>query len=352
MSRRHRVGALPSGLSGDELHDAVREGLAAVPEAVRVVLAVSGGPDSTGLAALTMAARTDLKAVVAHVRHGLRDDSADADAAAQTASRLACEFAEVGVTVATGREGPEAAARTARYAVLHGLAAGHGAGFLLLGHTADDQAETVLLNLGRGAGTAGLAGMRQLRVPDAPGCAALVRPLLRVRRGDVRAFVTSEGLPTVADPTNADPDQRRARVRAGLLPALGELSGGPGDPVGLLTRTADLARADADALDELAAGEAARLVTRWDSSAGVRVGKLAALPVAIATRVVRLLLSEVRGSLAGLDAEAVHAALALRDRESFQAPGGVTVVCRDGWLTVSPLGVPPGVCTLDHGDGG
>ena len=141
-----------------------------------------------------------------------------------------------------GEGGPEAAARRARYDALDAAAARVGADAVLLGHTKDDQAETVLLGLARGSGVRSLAGM-----PAARGIYR--RPLLGVARAVVRAAVP-EGAPLVEDPHNADPRYARARVRHDVLPIL-ERELGPG-VVEALARTARLAREDADALDALA----------------------------------------------------------------------------------------------------
>ena len=149
----------------------------------------------------------------------------------------------------------EARARAARYAV---LPAG-----VLTGHTADDQAETVLLNLVRGAGLDGLAGM----APEG-------RPLLALRRHETRALCAALGLDPVADPSNDDPGLRRNRVRHELLPLLDGVA--DRDVVPVIARQADLARADATALDELAAG-----LDPADARA------LAAAPPALARRAVR-----------------------------------------------------------------
>jgi tRNA(Ile)-lysidine synthase len=168
---------------------------------------------------------------VHHVDHGLRPDSGrDAEAAAAVATRFAAPIVVHHVQV---DDGPnlEARARSARRAVLPTGAA--------TGHTADDQAETVLLRLLRGAGD-GLASMR-------PGP---THPLLALRRHETRALSAALGLPTVEDPTNTDPRHLRNRVRAELVPLLVELAAR--DVVPLLTRTADLLRDDVDLLDELA----------------------------------------------------------------------------------------------------
>lgn len=197
-----------------------------------VTCAVSGGADSTALAVLAVAAgcRVD----VVHVDHGLRPGSAaEAEVVARTAERLGVPARSVRVDVPPGPN-LEARARAARYAVLPTD--------VLTGHTADDQAETVLVNLLRGAATSGLAGMR-------PGPR---RPLLGLRRAETVELCAAAGLVVVDDESNRDLRFVRNQVRHRILPMLAEISGR--DPVPLLGRQAELLRDDDDLLGELASG--------------------------------------------------------------------------------------------------
>ena len=196
-----------------------------------VTLAVSGGADS--LALLALAAQAELCGVVVHVDHGLRAGSADEaavvrDAAARYGFAFRAERVDVG-------HGPnlEARARAARRAVLPPDA--------LTGHTADDQAETVLLNLLRGSG---LDGVRGIGSPQR-------RPLLALRRAETHALCAAEGLVPVVDASNDDPAFTRNRVRHELLPFLGDI--GRRDPVPLLCRLAEHATEEVALLDALAA---------------------------------------------------------------------------------------------------
>ena len=218
-----------------------------------VTCAVSGGADSLALLVLAVSAGCVTTAV--HVDHGLRSGSAaEADVVAMAAARFGAGFRAVRVTVAPGPN-LEARAREARYGALpHDV---------LTGHTADDQAETVLLNLLRGAGTAGLAGMRRDR-----------RPLLDLRRAETVALCAELGLSPVVDPTNTSPAWRRNRVRRELLPLLDDIA--ERDVVPVLGRQADLLRDDEDLLDELAA-----VIDVTDARA------LAAAPRPLARRAVR-----------------------------------------------------------------
>ncbi|CAN5750289.1 hypothetical protein BH23ACT8_BH23ACT8_04990 [soil metagenome] len=326
------MGAARRGLTPAEVVAAVGAALADLPAGDPIVLALSGGPDSAALAVAVRLARPDLAARAAHVRHGLRDDAADVAAVTAQTAALGLELTVLKVDVAATGEGPAAAARAARYAALVSTARPDAA-VLLLGHTADDQAETVLLNVGRGTGTAGMGGMRAVTTRDG---VTLRRPLLGVRRRCARSLAAD--LPTVDDPSNVDPDRRRWRVRAHVLPTLAGLSGGPGDPVGLLCRLADLARADADALDALATREVERLVIAWGPARVVGVADLGALPPALATRLVRGLLAAVRGGVAGLPSAAVEAALALPSGGQVDVAGGVRVSRGQGWLAAAPVG--------------
>jgi tRNA(Ile)-lysidine synthase len=197
-----------------------------------VTCAVSGGADSLALLALAVAAGLDVTAV--HVDHGLREGSAaEADVVADAAARFGTRFRAERAFVAPGGD-LEARARSARWAVLGPDA--------LTGHTADDQAETVLINLLRGAGLDGLAGMTS----------GGRHPLLALRRWETVALCHGLDLRTITDPSNEDPRFVRNRVRNELLPLMEDISGR--DVVPLLTRTADIARSAARELDHAALG--------------------------------------------------------------------------------------------------
>ncbi|WP_432541780.1 tRNA lysidine(34) synthetase TilS [Kineococcus sp. SYSU DK002] len=211
-----------------------------------VLVACSGGADSLALAAATAFASRAAGSVTAGlvtVDHGLHPASADVAARVVRQGRDLGLDPVLSVRVAVGRTGgPEAAARTARYEALTRVAQREGAVAVLLAHTLDDQAETVLLGLARGSGTRSLAGMPAVR-------GIFHRPLLGVPRAVVRAAL--DGLEPWEDPANADPALTRSRVRHDVLPLL-ESALGPGF-ARALARTARAARDDADALDEIAA---------------------------------------------------------------------------------------------------
>jgi len=321
-------GAAPPGLGRAALVAAVRAALPDTPEPA--VVALSGGPDSAGLLRLAAEAAGARGVVALHVRHGLRDDAGDAACARTQAAAVGAAFTELTVEVTPGRRGVAAAARRARLEALAGAAASAGAAHVLLAHTAEDRAETIVLNLARGAGLPGLAAMPAWREH---GGVALAHPLRSVRRADVRA-VAAHGPAPVADPTNADRRRRRTRARHDVLPALASLSGGDGDPVATLTRLGDLAAADAQALDELAAREGARLRRDWPPAVALDADGLAALPVALARRVVRAALADAAGAIP--EAGTVEAARQLGRGQRRTLAGGVAVARQGRWLVARP----------------
>ncbi|HEX2027563.1 MAG TPA: tRNA lysidine(34) synthetase TilS [Nitriliruptorales bacterium] len=334
-SRTGPTGPIGPGLTGDELVAEVGRALTSLPRGAAAVVAVSGGPDSTVLAHLVAAARPDLRLTLAHVRHGLRDDRADVAAVRRLATVLRLPLEVTDVTVEPAGEGVEAAARHARYAALRAVAAAGGARTVLVGHTAEDQAETLLLRIARGTGVAGLAGMEPLR-PHGRDL-QVARPLLRLRRPDLRRFVARQGLDVVEDPTNRDPAVRRAVVRHEILPLLQRVGA---DPVAALARLADLAREDDRLLDRQAAVVAAALVRPYGPARAIPTDGLDALDVATARRVLRRLLDEVRPGRPPLAAGHVDAVLALRSGEAVDLPGAA-VTRGGGWLAAVPRGLRP-----------
>ena len=316
---------------------AVTAALDQIEPGARVAVAVSGGPDSTALALLVRRNRPDLHAVVVHVRHGLRDDAPDAAAARNLARHLGVEHTELSIVVEPAA-GVEADARRARYDALARYAAESGTGWVLTGHTADDQAETVLLNLARGAGLAGASGMPRMR---ALGTARLLRPLLGLRRAVVRAIaaeLVDAGVVAVADPMNDDLARRRTRVRNDVLPALATLTGGGTDPVEALTRFASAAAEDDAALTAAAEAFEQRELRSWGPIRGVRFRALDDLPRAVASRVVRRMAAVVSTDAGGTtlwpSAEATDRVLALRPGAFVTVPAGAAHR-GNGWLTVA-----------------
>lgn len=309
---------------------AVRDCLVDLEPDSLVLVACSGGADSLALADATRRARARVGAVV--VDHGLQDGSAEV--ARRTADWLrgqGLDPVEV-VRVAVGADGgPEAAARDARYAALLDSQTRHAAAAVLLGHTLDDQAETVLLGLARGSGTRSLAGMPARR-------GAFRRPLLGLRRAVVRASVP-DGAPVVDDPHNDDRRYARVRVRHEVLPVL-ERELGPG-AAEALARTASLARDDADLLDGLATEALAGIPVGDEGS--LDAAAVGALPAALRSRAVRAWITTYGVPAGSLTAEHVERVVALvtrwRGQGAVALPGGVEAARSYGRLHLRPT--PP-----------
>ena len=250
-----------------------------------VLVALSGGPDSLALAAATAfeASRLGLRAGAVIVDHGLQEGSAAVAATASVqASSLGLDPVIIStITVGDSRDngGPEAAARTARYAALEHEASRLGAVAILLGHTLDDQAETVLLGLARGSGATSLHGMLR-------SSGRYLRPMLAIRRAATEQFCADSGLTPWNDPQNLDPEFTRVRVRTRVLPML-EAELGPGIAEAL-ARTADALREDSDALDHFAEEVAEELADHAEAGISLPVRALASNPAALRQRLIRL----------------------------------------------------------------
>jgi tRNA(Ile)-lysidine synthase len=255
----------------------VRRTLADLGDAV-VLVACSGGADSLALLAATVfeARHEPWRVLGVTVDHGLQQGSHELAerVVGQMAALGADETVSVRVRVEPRGQGVEAAAREARYAVLGEVAQRTGAAMVLLGHTLDDQAETVLLGLTRGSGGRSIAGMR-------PGFDVFRRPLLRITRAQTEQACRAEGIEFWSDPHNEDPRFTRARIRHQVMPVL-ERELGPG-VAAALARTGESLQEDMTALDELADGLRAEL----RSPDGLEVGRLAELVPALRHRVLR-----------------------------------------------------------------
>ncbi len=311
----------------------VRRTLADLPPGSSVVVACSGGADSLALLAATVfeGHKAGHRVIGATVDHGLQDGSADhaARVVAQMADLRADETATARVHVDPAGLGIEAAARRARYDVLDHLRAHFGAERTLLGHTRDDQAETVLLGLARGSGGRSIAGMRRHFDHYA-------RPLLDVARADTVAACLADGIEFWDDPHNSDPGFARVRVRQRVLPVL-EDELGPGIAA-TLARTADQVRADIEALDELAQ-------TAYDNlaaSGSLPTVGLKDMPRAIGTRVLRLAALDA----GAIDSELFHVHVAAlldlargRIDGEIQLPGRVTAYRERAHLRFRPTAV-------------
>lgn len=294
---------------------------------VPVVLACSGGADSLALVAgfgwhLERADRTGDRvppARVAIIDHQAQAGSRQvAERAAEQVRGVGLEADVIPVAVQPDGRGFEAAARDARHAVWELLDPAE----IWLGHTRDDQAEGVLLGLARGSGARSLSGMAARR-------GRLVRPLLGLRRATTRAACLGWGLEPWDDPHNTSPDFLRSRVRHEVVPVMADVLGA--GVVDALARSADLLRADADALDQLAADHAAPL----QGAAEVELDALRALPDALASRVLR---DWLQGHGArGLTATHLASALDLVRRQSGEGTldlPGLRLVRRPGRVAV------------------
>lgn len=289
----------------------------------RWCVALSGGADSLALTAVAAGIKPTIALIV---DHRLQSDSDTvAETARQQALSLGCVAAQA-ITIDIGTKGgPEAAARTARYRALDAAREGMP---VLLGHTLDDQAETVLLGLGRGSGPRSIAGMRPWDPPWG-------RPLLGVRRAVTRAACAEFGLTPWQDPHNFDRRFTRVRLRDEVLPLLEDVLGG--GVAEALARTAGALRADTDTLDELAE-RALSGMRRDDALDGAEVAQL---PEALRLRVIRRWLLD--GGAAGLTDKQIRAVDALVT--AWRGQGGVAVGSplrerrliagrRDGMLTL------------------
>ncbi len=269
--------------------------------------AVSGGADSLALLALARAADLDVTAI--HVDHGLRPGShREAEAVARAASDVGARFVSLSVDVTPGPN-VEARARAARYGILPDD--------VCTGHTADDRAETVIINLLRGAGLDGLIGMRRTGGPTG----RIRHPLLDIRRTDTENVCRHLGWTPFDDPTNADRSLLRNRVRLDVVPLLNEVAGR--DVVPILVRQADLLNDESDTLDELGAQ-----IDPTDARA------LAQASPAVARRAVRRWLHDVHPP----DAATVERVLAVARGEALacEMPGGARISRSNQRLSITP----------------
>jgi tRNA(Ile)-lysidine synthase len=293
------------------------------PEGGRVLVACSGGPDSRAL--LDALATLDLDLYVASVDHGLRPEAAGEAAGVEREARA------LGLPVAVLRlqlsRAGMASARSARYQALVAHAQSIGAGALAVGHTATDQAETLLDRMLRGTGLRGLGAISPVRA-CAPGL-SLIRPMLTVTAAEVEAYVAARAFAVVRDPTNADLRYRRSRLRHQLLPLLRRERA---DADRALAELAGRLREDAEALDSLAAQLA--------GDGPLDVERLRALPQALRARVL------LRVCPAPLDSSHVEALGRLcadsHGTRWLSLPGGVVAERAYGRLSFGPPAVDPG----------
>jgi tRNA(Ile)-lysidine synthase len=261
----------------------------------KLVVAVSGGADSVALLDwLATAGPPGLTLIVAHLNHGLRADAAEADArfVAERARYYNLQSVQQTVDVKalaiSSGASLEEAGREARYHFFLSVCAEQGAEAVAVAHHADDQAETVLLRLIRGAGTGGLRAMRG-RSPDG----RIIRPFLSLRRAQIEEYLRQKGLAWRDDASNDDQTFLRNRIRHELLPLLTTYN-----PAiyGLLCTTADILAADHAALDLAVAEHYAAIAQRTDCQVRFSVAALQSLPLALQRRLVRLAIAQIAGS--------------------------------------------------------
>jgi|Deesub1362A_J573_1020465.scaffolds.fasta_scaffold06984_1 tRNA(Ile)-lysidine synthase len=305
----------------------------------KVIAAVSGGADS--LCLLDVLRRLGYPLVVAHLDHGLRPESADeARVVAQVAERLAVDFVHERQDVGGG-PGLEARARKARYLFLARVAREQGATKVATGHTADDQAETVLMHMIRGAGPGGLAGMRVMGpLPYAPGGATLqlIRPLLGVRRSETEVYCRERELPFVVDPSNLDPRFLRNRIRLRIIPALEALNP---HVVEALTRLARLAAEQQDLIGGLVQRLEREALRQDGAVLRVHRERLMNEPVALQRELLRRLMRRLAESQS-VDFNAVDTALRAARGElgsAWRAIGAGVECALDGaWILMRRAG--------------
>jgi tRNA(Ile)-lysidine synthase len=309
-----------------ELRSAVRPLLEKLSAGDRILVAVSGGADSLALAGALLAEAKEflVTCIGVTIDHQLQDGS-DIQARKVVNQLERIGYSEVisqQVTVDQS-SGLESGARDARYAALHSIAKERGAIQIFLGHTRDDQAESVLLGLARGSGARSLSGMATVN-------GKIIRPFLSVTRVVTEQACKDFGLDAWSDPHNFNAEFSRVRVRTQVLPMM-EKEIGPGIAEAL-ARTASLLRDDADALDELADHSA-----QGHDLASLEIEFLADLPKAIRTRLIRRAIYAQGAPMGSVTADHVSAVEALvtswHGQGEISLPGGVKVVRISGRLS-------------------
>ncbi|MGN6205028.1 tRNA lysidine(34) synthetase TilS [Humibacter sp.] len=318
-----------------DVRRAVREALgSAVPPGGLVLVGLSGGADSLALAAGAAfeGPRAGIRVGAVIVDHGLQDASAEtAERAREQAVALGLDPVLVKRVEVGTDGGPEAAAREARHAAFAEALSETNASHVLLAHTLDDQAETVLLGLARGSGAASLQGM-------APASGWVLRPLLGIRRETTRQACLDAGLTPWDDPHNLDHSYTRVRVRQDVLPVL-ERELGPG-VAEALARTAEQLREDAQAFDEMIEEVIEDICAPAEAGIAVSVRALEANPTALRNRIIRFVVH----SEFGVALERVHVLAVARlvtdwhGQKPLDLPGGIRAARAGGHIVFSTTG--------------
>jgi tRNA(Ile)-lysidine synthase len=310
------------------IRNAVREQLQRSEAGDCILVAVSGGADSLALAYATLVESSPLaiKAIAVTIDHQLQEKSADQAAKVEKQLRaMGYQDVVVAKVKVSLESGLEAGARNARYEALQRIAVEKNAVKVLLGHTRDDQAESVLLGLARGSGTRSLSGM-------ASENGIYLRPLLSLTRTQTEEACTEFGIEYWNDPHNENLDFSRVRVRREVLPVMEEQIG-PGIAAAL-ARSAALLRDDADALDAIASAEISR-----HNLTDLECSELELLPRAIRTRILRSAIYAAGAPSGSISADHIGAVEALitswHGQGLVSLPGGVKVERISGRLSLS-----------------
>ena len=307
-----------------------------------VLVACSGGADSLALAAAAQfeGQRAGIRVGAVIVEHGLQAQTVEV--AAQVKHQLdslglePVQVRPITVSGGPGSGGVEAAARDARYAELALAASQLNAKFVLLGHTLNDQAETVLLGLARGSGPRSIAGMESID-------GLYLRPLLALTRQTTESFCNDSGLEFWVDPQNSDPAYTRVRIRKTALPVL-ETELGPG-VAEALARTADLVRTDLEFLDSLAEQEFSRLAAISPRQLELAADQLMSLHQAIRNRVILLALNTFKAGFGKTHIAAVAELVTNWHGQKELALPGVRVVRHGNTIAFkTPKTFLPGAC--------
>ena len=311
------------------------------PEGSVLLCAVSGGRDSVCLLhyLAAIAPQRGFTVAAGHLNHQMRPEARrDEDFVRELCRTLGAAFyteaAPVYETAARWGLGVEETGRRLRYEFLFRTADAIGADRIATAHHAQDQAETVLLNLLRGTGPEGLGGIPPVR-------GRIVRPLLQTSRAEIEDYLQENGLSHVEDSTNEDTHYARNRLRRELWPRLETINPALTKAIG---RTAEILRRENGYLDTLAAEYLP------PSGTAVETARLLSAPEALRSRVMRLLLERTPTGKKDVGAAHIQALLALAESGGLLAlPGGLRAVCRDGWLRLTVRQEPPPEMTLRQG---
>jgi len=314
-----------------------------------VVVAISGGPDSTALlhALVQLRSKLRFRLRAAHLHHGIRGADADADAraAASLARKLDVPFSthetDVPAQAEAGGISLEVAAREARYEWLESVANRFQANRIATGHTANDQAETVLINLLRGTGPRGLAGIPYVR-------GRIIRPLIALTREEVEEYCREHDLTFRVDRSNRDASFLRNRVRSEVLPLLGRIQPAI---VSQLVRLAEIMRAEDNFLSEHAENALRGVAVQRPGEVGILISLFSALPAGLARRVLRAAIARVKGDDLDIEFERVDAVLRLategRTGAVVQLPGGLRAERTYGEIVIAPAPAEEAVVTRE-----